>query len=227
VQQAVQQAMVSAGLPADAPALDFDAFLRMLSADVPEGDTEGYVASSGAAGGNSGPIGRSPGASLQKYASLAQRSVAFGDYPVSLSGVVRRACSTHLLRGLSVSQALSGGLSEEAGEAAHEGGLGVSSNSNSWSQLWSPRMPAKDAGSAPIRAVRSRGVLAAVAEDLEDEVGGLALQDGGSAGGGVGGGRRVGGGFDAPGEDDEDADGSNPRQDGRIMRNERYLDADV
>lgn len=184
VQAAVEQAMVSAGLSPDAPALDLDAFLTMLSADE-------------AAGGHDADADAAPG--LQKYASLArpEHSVSAPDALVSLTGVVRRACSTHLLRGLSVSQALSAGDGSPTSEAASNSG-------GAWAHLVSPStLAAKD---TPVRSVRSRGALAAVVEEGSHDADAVGDGDGdGSGAGGVG---RRRGAADAAGDGGSEGSGS-------------------
>jgi hypothetical protein len=152
VESAVRQAMMDAGLPPDAPVLDFTAFLTLLLSDLPDEDAP---RDSGTAS-----------CSLQTFASMApQRSAASGEH-VSLSCVLRRACSTHLHRGLSLSQALSYGLSDCAsGEEyinTHDSALTAVSSGRA-----SAGKQSDDGGLATLRTVRSRAALAAVAEEAE------------------------------------------------------------
>jgi hypothetical protein len=179
----VRQAMLDAGLAPDAAALDFNSFLTLLSADHPD-------AGGGAALSNGGDTSRS----LQKYASLAQHSVGAGE-GVSLSGVVRRACSTHLMRGLSISQALSVGLSDGAEDSHGDVHSDVISPATSFSGAVAAagKDAAGGAGTPRLRGVRSRAALSAVAEEAESCADVDVLLQQGDGRGGAGGGRRVGG----------------------------------
>jgi hypothetical protein len=68
IEGAIEQAMVEAGLPPDSESLDFQAFMRMLNADM-----------------NANAAGASQ--SIQRFASMRQRTTC--DRSSSLSGVLR------------------------------------------------------------------------------------------------------------------------------------------
>jgi hypothetical protein len=198
IEGAIEQAMVEAGLPPDSESLDFQAFMRMLNADM-----------------NANAAGASQ--SIQRFASMRQRTTC--DRSSSLSGVLRDtmidACNSCSLRRRSI---VSGPLAEDVWETLMSASGSRRSTEHLDTRLSNLLLnPAARQASRDVSIGLATGSLGTVQEEKESVHGAIASSsnvfvpteyEGGAGGGGDGRVGTVGGGY-------EDFDGHNNDEEGR------------